>query len=243
MKQTKRMSLGTFPEISLREARVLRDEARVLVAKGVNPRTHRKRTREAVNLAGENTFKVVFERWHTHRSLSLRKGRQTALSQVERVFAKDVLPKLGHRSIYEIKRQDLLEVLGSIERHGVRTSELRWATPDQFHLDQGLWIIPPDVVKQLQTKMRRERIRQQDFPPYIVPLPVQAQEIVRHLLNEFQAGQIRLVPSDWSLRKPLSENTLNQALHRIGFRNRLTGHGIRATIHGSQRDRLPKNLD
>ncbi len=26
---------------------------------------------------------------------------------------------------------------------GVRTGELRLATPDQFHLDQGLWIIPP----------------------------------------------------------------------------------------------------
>ncbi|MDG3712770.1 hypothetical protein L5C66_20420 [Pseudomonas aeruginosa] len=26
---------------------------------------------------------------------------------------------------------------------GVRTGELRLATPDQFHLDQGLWVIPP----------------------------------------------------------------------------------------------------
>lgn len=312
MGERKRMSLGTYPEVSLREARELRDEARALVVKGVNPRAHRKQKRAAVKLAGENDFKLVFDRWHAHRSLSLKKGRQTALSQVERVFAKDVLPKLGHRSIYEIKRQDLLDVLGAIERReacsvakkvrswfnqmfryalvkvdgleinpasdldvvakpappvrhqpflrlgevpeclrmlrtypgrlqtqlglrmlfltGVRTGELRWATPDQFHLDRGLWIIPPDVVKQLQTKMQRERIREQDIPPYIVPLPVQAQEIVRHLLNEFQPAQVRLIPSDWSPRKPISENTLNHALHRMGFKDRLTGHGIRATI-------------
>jgi len=37
---------------------------------------------------------------------------------------------------------------------GVRTGELRLATPDQFDLDRGLWIIPPDVVKQLQMDMR-----------------------------------------------------------------------------------------
>ncbi|MBI0473694.1 tyrosine-type recombinase/integrase, partial [Pectobacterium parmentieri] len=37
---------------------------------------------------------------------------------------------------------------------GVRTGELRLATPEQFDLEQGLWIIPPEVVKQLQTDMR-----------------------------------------------------------------------------------------
>jgi len=116
MGERKRMSLGTYPEVSLREARVLRDEARTLVARGINPRSHRKQKRATVKLAGENTFKLVFERWHAHRSLSFKKGRQTSLSQVERVFAKDVLPKLGHRSIFEIKRQDLLDVLGAIER-------------------------------------------------------------------------------------------------------------------------------
>ncbi len=39
---------------------------------------------------------------------------------------------------------------------GVRTGELRLATPDQFHLDQGFWIIPPEIVKQLQLDMNRD---------------------------------------------------------------------------------------
>ena len=38
---------------------------------------------------------------------------------------------------------------------GVRTGELRYATPDQFDLEKQLWVIPPEVVKQLQVKMRR----------------------------------------------------------------------------------------
>lgn len=49
---------------------------------------------------------------------------------------------------------------------GVRTGELLLSTPDQFHLDKGLWIIPPDVVKQLQVHMRKKRQKPQDIPPY-----------------------------------------------------------------------------
>jgi integrase len=53
---------------------------------------------------------------------------------------------------------------------GVRTGELRSATPDQFDLEQGLWIIPPLNVKQLQNSMRKAGRRPQVVPPYIVPL-------------------------------------------------------------------------
>lgn len=113
---------------------------------------------------------------------------------------------------------------------GVRTGELRLATPEQFHLEKGLWIIPPEVVKQLQLEMRRKRQRPQDIPPYIVPLSVQAIEIVRYMLEQFQPAQRYLFPHDSDLTKPISENTLNHALKRMGYDDLLTGHGIRATL-------------
>ena len=312
LKEPKRMSFGTYPEVSLLEARALRDEARALVAKSINPRVHRKQKRAAVKLAGEHTFEVIYRKWFAHRALSLKKGRQTTHSILPRVFDKDVLPYLGKRSIYEIKRSDLLDVIAKIEKRkalsvaekvrtwlnhlfryalvivpgleqnpasdldvvavplppvnhnpflrmedlpkllqrlrkyrgrlrtqlglrllcltGVRTGELRLATPDQFDLDKGLWIIPPDVVKQLQVDMRRKRQRPQDIPPYIVPLSVQAIEIVRHMLEEFKPAQRYLLRHDNDLKKRMSENTLNGALKRMGYRDLLTGHGIRATM-------------
>lgn len=308
----KKMSFGTYPEVSLLEARALRDEARALVAKGINPRTHRKQKRAAAKLAGENTFEAVYKQWFAHRELSLKKGRQCTSSTLPRIFDKDVLPFLGRRSIYEIKRPDLLEVIARIERRkalsvaekvrtwfnqmfryalvilpdlehnpasdldvvavplppvnhnpflripdlpkmlqrlrkyrgrlqtqlglrfllltGVRTGELRLATPDQFHLDQGLWIIPPEIVKQLQTDMRRKRQKPQDIPPYIVPLSAQAIEIVRHLLDHFKPAQRYLFRHDYDLKKRMSENTLNAALKRMGYRDLQTGHGLRAVI-------------
>jgi integrase len=110
------MSLGTHPELSLRDARTLRDEARALVAKGTNPHVHRKQKRATVRLADENTFEAVYKKWLAHRELSLKKGRQCTLSILPRIFKKDVLPALGRRSIYEIRRPDLLEVIARIER-------------------------------------------------------------------------------------------------------------------------------
>lgn len=50
----KRISLGSYPEVGLREARALRDEARALLAKGINPHTDRKQKRRAARLASEN---------------------------------------------------------------------------------------------------------------------------------------------------------------------------------------------
>lgn len=308
----KRMSLGTYPEVSLREARALRDQARALLAKGVNPKLDRKHKRQAVRLADEHIFKAVFLQWVEHRKLELKEGRNSTLSQILRIFERDVLPSLGKTPIYDIRRTDLLDVVAKIEQRkafttaekvrtwfnqlfrfalvivpgletnpasdldvvalpsppvthnpflrlpqvpellqklrlyrgaittqlgirlllltGVRTGELRLATPDQFDLEQGLWIIPPEVVKQLQNDMRKKNKRAQEIPPYIVPLSLQAIEIVRYLLDDLKPAQRYLLSHRSDLKKRISENTLNGALKRMGYKDLLTGHGIRATI-------------
>lgn len=71
----KRMSLGSYPEVGLRDARSLRDEARALLAKGINPKAHRKQKRQAVRLASEHSFKSVYLEWLEHRKLELKAGR------------------------------------------------------------------------------------------------------------------------------------------------------------------------
>lgn len=309
----KRISLGNYPEVGLREARTLRDEARALLARGINPHTDRKQKRHAVKLASDHTFKAVFDAWVEHRAKELKEGRNSTLSQIKRIFKNDVLASLGKMSIYDIRRPQLLGVLARIEKRkafttaekvrtwlgqlfryalvivegmeanpatdldvvaepkppvthnpylhlpelpdflqklrlynpcgyqtqlgirllfltGVRTGELRLATPDQFDLDRGLWIIPPEVVKQIQDAMRKAGKRPQDVPPYIVPLSIQAIEIVRYLLGVMRPAQKHLLAHRSDLKERISENTLNSALHRMGYKDQLTGHGIRGTI-------------
>lgn len=263
-------------------------------------------------MASENSFKVVYLQWLAHRRLELKEGRQSTLSQIQRIFDKDVLPALGGIAIHDIRRPDLLAVLARIEqrralttaekvrtwlRHlfrfamvkvegvesnpasdldvvavpkppvvnnpflrlhelpellyklrryrgmmttqlgirlllltGVRTGELRLATPDQFDLERGLWIIPPEVVKQLQDGMRKRGQRPQDIPAYIVPLSIQAIEIVRQLLGRVKPAQRYLLVHRSELKERISENTLNGALKRMGYEGLLTGHGIRGTL-------------
>ncbi|MFT8232297.1 tyrosine-type recombinase/integrase [Pseudomonas guariconensis] len=307
-----RISFGGYPALSLKEARELRDEARALLAKGVNPHSHRKRKRHAIVLAGDHTFKAVYDKWLAHRSLSLEnEGRQSTPKQIERVFKKDVFPLLRHMAIYDVTRAHLLDIIGRVEERGsfsvaeklrtwftqlftyasvvvpdmgdnpskdlavvamplppvennpflrmpelptmlqtlrtyrgrpntrlglrllmltgVRTGELRYATPDQFDMERGLWIIPVVRLKQ-RKQLTKKRQRFSDIPPYIVPLSLQAQEIVRHLLEKFKPAQVYLIPGDWNLKSRISENTFNGALKRMGYEDQLTGHGIRATI-------------
>jgi hypothetical protein len=118
----KRMSLGSYPQISLKEARARRDEARALVAQGINPYEHRKQQRRAVRFTAEQAFEAVFNQWVEFRRLSLKEGRQSTLSQILRIFNKDVLPTLGGRSIYDINRHDLLDLLSRIEQRKALTT-------------------------------------------------------------------------------------------------------------------------
>lgn len=94
----------------------MRDEARALIAKNINPKVHRKQKRQAVRLAAEHSFKSVHLEWLEHRARELKSGRQSTLSQIQRAFTKDVLPKLGEISIYDIRRSDLLDVVAKIEQ-------------------------------------------------------------------------------------------------------------------------------
>ncbi len=308
-----RMSFGGYPALSLKDARHLRDEARAMLAKDINPHSERKRKRHVIVLAGEHTFQAIYDKWLAHRSLSLEnEGRQSTPKQIGRVFAKDVFPVLRHLTVYDVTRAHLLDIIGRVEKRGslsvaeklrtwfsqlftyasvvvpnmgdnpakdldvvamplppvennpflrmpelpamlqtlrkysgrlntqlglrlllltgVRTGELRYATPDQFDLERGLWIIPVVRLKQRKQLTKKKRQRFADIPPYIVPLSLQAQEVVRHLLGNLKPAQVYLIPGDWCLKKPLSENTLNGALKRMGYEDQLTGHGVRATV-------------
>lgn len=111
----------------------------------------------------------------------------------------------------------------------VRPGELRYAQPAHFDLEAGLWKIPPEHVKQLQ-KLVRHAPKGSQIPPFIVPLPTQAITIIEELLSYRFSGQRYLLPHRYEPNQCMSENTLNQCLKRLGYHNKLTTHGIRATL-------------
>ena len=96
-----------------------------------------------------------------------------------------------------------------------RPGELRQARWSEFDLDNAVWRIPAE-----RTKMRRE---------HLVPLPRQALAILRDLKAVTGKGGL-LFPSIRSAHRPMSDNTLNAALRRLGYgKDEVTAHGFRAT--------------
>ena len=96
----------------------------------------------------------------------------------------------------------------------VRPGELRWAEWKEFDLDARVWTIPGH-------KMKMGR-------PHAVPLSRQAIAIVREIEHDAEYSNF-LFPSLRAPDRPMSDNTINAALRRLGYsKQQMTGHGFRA---------------
>ncbi len=108
----KLISLGTYPEISLSDARQRREEARKLVANGVDPGEVKKAQKAAVVSSNEKSFEVVSRAWHASKVEGWSKSHaETTMERLE----KNVFPWLGAKPVSEIKLSDIKPVLHRIE--------------------------------------------------------------------------------------------------------------------------------
>lgn len=108
------LSLGTYPEVSLKDARKRLNEARNLLAEGKDPGAEKKRAAEAALVSAGNTFKVVAEEFIDKQK---REGRAEATLAKSR-WHLDRLGKLHTRPIAEIEAFELLGVLKKLETRG-----------------------------------------------------------------------------------------------------------------------------
>ena len=110
----KLLSFGSYPEVPLKLARDRRDEARKLVADGVDPSAERK----AEKAGREHSFKAVALEWITLQAKTL--AEETVAIQRARL-EQTLFPAFGSKPIEAITAPDLLRVLKSVEARG--TSE------------------------------------------------------------------------------------------------------------------------
>ena len=62
------LALGVYPDLSLKDARKRRDEARQLLADGIDPTAQRKTIRQARRIAASNTLEATARAWLDHRA-------------------------------------------------------------------------------------------------------------------------------------------------------------------------------
>lgn len=111
----KLLSMGTYPEITLKQARERRDEARKLVAGNVDPSEIRKANKTARSIAEANSFESVAREWFVKNSKNWSKSH---FERSQRALEKDLYPWLGNRPISEITPQELLHTIRRIEHRG-----------------------------------------------------------------------------------------------------------------------------
>jgi hypothetical protein len=88
----KLLSLGVYPDVSLAEARRCREEARKLLADGIDPSAHRKAVRAARVAVAVNSLEIVSREWHSKHSPNWAKSH--ALRVIRRL-ENDIFPWLG----------------------------------------------------------------------------------------------------------------------------------------------------
>lgn len=117
---------------------------------------------------------------------------------------------------------------------GLRTGELRHSKWTDVHFDRWEWIMPPEI-----TKMK-------DL--HVVPLSQQA-AILLGRLNEITGDREWLFPNFGSKRSPvISENFANNIIRKIGYKDRIVGHGFRSMFStvlneaGFNRDAIERQL-
>jgi hypothetical protein len=104
----KLLSFGTYPEVSLSDARKCREEAREMVAKGIDPSAARKAAKAAKDESNANSFEVVAREW-----IGQQKNKWTPANKkvVTRQLENDIFPWIGKSPIAELKAPELLKVL------------------------------------------------------------------------------------------------------------------------------------
>jgi len=104
------MAFGVYPETSLAGARQKREEARKLVAAGIDPREHKRAVKEEQAI----TFESVARDWHA----SNQKWSESHSGRVLKSLEDNLFDTIGKRNIAELKTRDLLIPIKAVEMSG-----------------------------------------------------------------------------------------------------------------------------
>jgi integrase len=284
----KLLALGRYPDVPLRRAREKRDEARSLVADGIDPNVQRQTDKVALGV----TFELVAREWLKRLEKSVKASTfARERSQLKRF----VFPDLGGRPVAQITTPEILRPLKKIEArgtgdtahrvrsscvrilryaaqtgrpHNIKADDLKGALApvvkrhfaaitDPIRVGELLraidgYVGQPTTVAALKLApyvfVRPGELRKMEYSElnldaaewripgmrmkmgesHIVPLSRQAVEILRGLKPLTGNGRF-VFPSLLSRDRPMSANTVNTALRRLGYSNQeMTAHGFRS---------------
>ncbi|WP_370557376.1 tyrosine-type recombinase/integrase [Edwardsiella tarda] len=112
----KLLAVGVYPNVTLADARVKREDAKRVLAVGGDPGQEKLEEKRAKVMAVTNSFEKLAREWHEHKRPTWSKGYADDILEYLR---KDIFPYIGKRAITDIKPMDMLAVLRKMEQRGV----------------------------------------------------------------------------------------------------------------------------
>ncbi|WP_050804570.1 integrase arm-type DNA-binding domain-containing protein [Burkholderia multivorans] len=104
----RRISFGTYPALSLQDARELTSTARTQLAHGTDPGHHRRTARKLSKETEEKLFRSAAERWYKRKEVAGRAS--STLDKMRTYLDKDILPEIGSMMLQDITRADCARV-------------------------------------------------------------------------------------------------------------------------------------
>jgi integrase len=111
----KKLSLGRYPDVSLQDARKRRDEARAMVAKGLDPAEERKRAELEASIRNANSFECVAEDYLEKIAVE---GREVVTIKKSRWLLSLLTPAIGAMPVADIKPAQLLAAIKPVHDKG-----------------------------------------------------------------------------------------------------------------------------
>ena len=111
----KRLSLGVYPDVSLKDARDRRQDARKLLAEGIDPSENRKAQKSASADRAANSFEVVAREWIAKYSATWVENHT---ARIIRLFEINIFPWIGGKPVADLPAPDVLAVVRRIEGRG-----------------------------------------------------------------------------------------------------------------------------
>lgn len=114
-KKRKNISFGIYPEVTLLQARVKRQESRKLLANNIDPKEHRESVQKTIEQEHSNTFYKVCKEWHELKKVKISPDHAV---DIWRSLELHIFPKIGKYPIGKITAINAIETLKPISAKG-----------------------------------------------------------------------------------------------------------------------------
>lgn len=170
----KRLSLGTYPDVSLKEARERRDQARKMLGQGVDPSEARKSNKAAKKAASLSTFEAVACAWLAKNAPTWDEGTHAA---VRASLVNHVFPAFGRLPVSGVRPADVRELVQGIEAGGARETAgrvfqrikavYRYAVAHELTDTDPTYSLKPAEILKRQIVRHRAALTERETPQFL----------------------------------------------------------------------------